>query len=63
MLEEDDYLGPLTEQQLDAVMAIRRQVWTLGRMVENLTRIAAFLSKQETVRPVLAQLTPVFNKA
>jgi two-component system phosphate regulon sensor histidine kinase PhoR len=30
-------------------------------MVEGLTRVAAFLSKQETIRPVMAHLEPVFN--
>jgi signal transduction histidine kinase len=60
MLESPD-LGELTERQLDALMALRRQAWTLGRMVEGLTRVAAFLSKQEAVKPVLAQLEPVFD--
>jgi PAS domain S-box-containing protein len=58
---EDPELGDLNPQQLDALMALRRQSWTLGQMVEGLTRVAAFLSKQETVRPVLAQLDPVFS--
>jgi PAS domain S-box-containing protein len=58
---EDSQLGEMTDGQLDAVMALRRQAWNLGQMVENLTRVAAFLSKRETVRPVLAQLDPVFN--
>jgi PAS domain S-box-containing protein len=60
MLESFD-LGELTERQLDALTALRRQAWTLGEMVEGLTRVAAFLSKQEAVRPVLAQLEPVFD--
>jgi PAS domain S-box-containing protein len=54
-------LGYLTPEQLDGLMALRRQSRLLGQMVEGLTRVAAFLSKQETVRPVLAQLGPVFN--
>lgn len=58
---EQGLLGELSAEQLDAIMAVRRQSWTLGQMVEGLTRVAAFLSKQETVRPVLAQLEPVFN--
>jgi len=58
---EDSHLGELTPEHSDAVMAVRRQSWTLGQMVEGLTRVAAFLSKQETVRPVLALLEPVFN--
>lgn len=61
LLEGPD-LGELTEQQLDALMTLRRQSWILGQMVEGLTRVAAFLSKQETVRPVQAQLTPVFRE-
>ncbi len=60
MMEGPD-LGELTERQLDAVSALRRQAWTLGEMVEGLTRVAAFLSKQETVRPVLAHLNPVLE--
>jgi signal transduction histidine kinase len=60
MLEEG-HLGELADEQRDALMTIRRQSWKLGQMVEGLTRVAAFLSKQETVRPVLAQLEPVFN--
>ena len=58
---EDPEMGELNPQQLDALMALRRQSWTLGQMVEGLTRVAAFLSKQETVRPVPAQLEPVFG--
>lgn len=58
---ESFQLGYLTPEQLDALMAMRRQSKTLGQMVEGLTRVASFLSKQETVRPVLAQLEPVFN--
>jgi signal transduction histidine kinase len=60
MLESPD-LGELAERQLDALMALRRQAWTLGEMVEGLTRVAAFLSKQQPVRPVLAQLKPIFD--
>ncbi len=58
---EDGYLGELTEEQLDAFMALRRQVETLSNMVDSLTRIAAFLSKQERVRLVMASLKPVFK--
>lgn len=58
---EDGQLGDMTDGQLDAVMALRRQAWNLGQMVEGLTRVAAFLSKREMVRPVLAQLDPIFN--
>jgi PAS domain S-box-containing protein len=58
---EGSQLGEMTEEQSDALMALRRQAWTLGRMVEGLTRVAAFLSKQETVRPVLARLEPVLD--
>ena len=52
---EDPRLGELTEEQLDAVMVLRRQAQNLGRMIENLTGIAAFLSKQDTVKPVMAR--------
>jgi PAS domain S-box-containing protein len=58
---EDTQLGELTQEQLDALTALRRQARILGGMVEGLTRVAAFLSKQETVRPVLALLEPVFQ--
>ncbi|MDH3676564.1 MAG: HAMP domain-containing histidine kinase, partial [Anaerolineae bacterium] len=58
---EGSQLGEMTPEQSDALMALRRQTWTLGRMVEGLTRVAAFLSKQETVRPVLARLDPVLD--
>jgi signal transduction histidine kinase len=58
---EDDQLGELSAEQLDALAALRRQVETLGKMVEGLTRVASFLSKQEVVRPVMAHLEPVFN--
>ena len=58
---EGSQLGEMTAEQADALMALRRQAWTLGRMVEGLTRVAAFLSKQETVRPVLARLDPVLD--
>jgi signal transduction histidine kinase len=58
---EGSQLGEMTPEQSDALMALRRQAWTLGRMVEGLTRVAAFLSKQETVRPVLARLEPVLD--
>jgi signal transduction histidine kinase len=58
---EDPRLGDLTEEQLDAVAVLRRQAQTLGRMIESLTGIAAFLSKQETVKPVMARLEVVFN--
>jgi two-component system phosphate regulon sensor histidine kinase PhoR len=58
---EDSQLGELNAEQLDAVKSIDRQSKTLGQMVEGLTRVAAFLSKQETVRPVLGRLEPVFN--
>jgi PAS domain S-box-containing protein len=58
---EDPELGELNPRQLDALMALRRQSWTLSQMIEGLTRVAAFLSKQETVKPVLASLEPVFS--
>lgn len=58
---EGPHLGSLTDEQLDALMIIRRQAQTLGKMVDGLTSIAAFLSKQETVKPVMARLEPVFN--
>jgi PAS domain S-box-containing protein len=60
-LLEDFQLGELTEEQMDALTAIRRQSNILSKMIEGLTRVAAFLSKQQTVRPVQAQLEPVFN--
>ena len=59
---EDERFGPLTEPQLDALMALRRQAQNLGRLFEGLTRVAAFLSKQETVRPVRARLEPVLEQ-
>jgi PAS domain S-box-containing protein len=60
-LLENTQLGDLTPEQLDAVMALHRQARVLGQMVEGLTRVAAFLSKQEPVRPVPALLAPVFQ--
>ncbi len=59
---EDERLGSLTEEQLDVVTILRRQAQTLGKMIESLTGVAAFLSKQETVKPVLARLEVVFNE-
>ncbi len=58
---EDGYLGQLTPEQLDALIAIRRQSHTLGQMVEGLIRVAAFLGKQGPVRPVWGVLEPVLN--
>lgn len=58
---ENGHLGKLRLVQRNALMALRRQIKILGQMVEGLTRLAAFLSKQETVRPVLARLEPVFQ--
>jgi signal transduction histidine kinase len=58
----DERFGPLTEPQLDALMALRRQAQQLGRLFEGLTRVAAFLSKQGTVRPVRARLEPVLDQ-
>jgi signal transduction histidine kinase len=60
-LLEDPRLGSLTEEQLDAVAMLRRQAQTLGRMIENLTGVAAFLSKQEPVKRVLARLDVIFD--
>jgi two-component system phosphate regulon sensor histidine kinase PhoR len=57
---ESGYLGEMAETQLDALMALRRQAWTLGQMVESLMRVAAFVSKQETVRPIMAHPEPLF---
>jgi signal transduction histidine kinase len=59
---ESPRLGSLSEEQLDALMIVRRQVQTLGRMIDSLTGVAAFLGKQETVKPVMARLEPVFNE-
>lgn len=58
---EDTRLGTLTDEQLDALAVLKRQVQVLSHMVESLTRVAAFLSKQEVVKPVPAQLEPVFE--
>ncbi len=58
---EDTQMGELAPQQLDALTVMRRQSEILGKMVKSLTRVAAFLSKQKTVRPVWAQLEPVLN--
>lgn len=58
---ENGHLGKLRLVQRDALMALRQQIKILGQMVESLTRVAAFLGKQETVRPVLARLEPVFQ--
>jgi signal transduction histidine kinase len=59
---EGPHLGSLTEEQLDALMILRRQAQTLGKMIDSLTSVAAFLSKQETVKPVMARLGPVFKE-
>ena len=58
---EDPRFGELAEDHLDAVAVLRRQAHKLGRMVESLTDVARFLSKQDTVKPVLASLKPVFD--
>lgn len=59
---EESYLGKLKPEQLDAFMALRRQIEILSQMIESLTRTAAFLAKQEIVRPVPAFLEPVFQE-
>jgi signal transduction histidine kinase len=59
---EESYLGKLKPEQLDALMALRRQIEILSQMIESLTRTAAFLAKQEIVRPVPAFLEPVFQE-
>jgi signal transduction histidine kinase len=59
---EDPRLGSLTDEHLDAVTILRRQAQMLGKMIESLTGVAAFLSKQDTVKPVLAHLEAVFNE-
>ncbi len=61
-LLEDERFGPLTEDQLAALMALRRQAQHLGRLFEGLTRVAGFLSKQGAVRPVRACLEPVLSE-
>ncbi len=58
---EDTHLGALTEEQLAALMALRRQVENLSHMVDGLMFVAAFLCKREPVRLVPARLEPVFN--
>lgn len=54
-------LGTLTPDQLDTLMIMKRQSQKLDQMVQSLTRVAAFLSKQEDIKPVLGRLTPVFQ--
>jgi len=60
---EDPRFGPVSEIQLDALTSIRRQTKNLGGMIDGLTRLATFLSKQEKVRPVLRSLTPILADA
>ncbi len=58
---ETRHLGRMTEEQLDAMMVLRRQMWTLSQMIDALTRVAAFLSKQETITLVRDRLQRVFD--
>jgi signal transduction histidine kinase len=59
---EDPRLGVLSDEQLDALAVLRRQAQTLGKMIESLTGVAAFLSKQEPVKLVVARLKAIFNE-
>jgi signal transduction histidine kinase len=59
---EDPRMGMLSDEQLDAAAVLRRQAQTLGKMIESLTGVAAFLSKQETAKLVVARLEAVFNE-
>lgn len=59
---EDPRLGSMTEEQLDALMVLRRQAQTLGQMIDGLLYIATFTEQQKTIRPVLAHLGPVLDK-
>lgn len=54
-------LGTLTPDQLDTLMVLKRQSQKLDQMVQSLTRVAGFLSKQEEIKPVMGRLTPVFK--
>ena len=59
---EDPRLGSMTEEQLDALMVLRRQAQTLGQMIDGLLYIATFTDQQKTIRPVLARMGPVLDK-
>ena len=58
---EDTRLGPLTKDQMNLLMVLRRQADILDNMVDGLTRIASFLSKQETINPAPDRLEPVLD--
>jgi two-component system phosphate regulon sensor histidine kinase PhoR len=58
---EDGRLGPLTTEQSDALLVLKRQTEILSHMIDSLTRVASFLSKQASVKPVMAELEPVFD--
>lgn len=60
-LLDSNRLGTLTPDQLDTLMILKRQSQKLDQMVQSLTRVAAFLSKQEDIKPVIGRLTPVFQ--
>jgi len=60
-LLDSSRLGTMTPDQLDTLMVLRRQAQKLDGMVNSLIRVAGFLSKQETIKPVMGRLTPVFK--
>jgi signal transduction histidine kinase len=60
-LLNSDRLGTLTPDQQDTLLVLQRQAEKLDRMVQSLIRVAAFLSKQEPVHPVMGQLAPVLS--
>jgi len=60
-LLDSNRLGTLTPDQLDTLMVLKRQSQKLDQMVQSLTRVAGFLSKQEEIKPVMGRLTPVFK--
>ncbi|MCG3206847.1 MAG: Sensor protein SrrB [Anaerolineae bacterium] len=60
-LLDSNRLGTMTPDQLDTLMVLKRQAEKLDRMVMSLIRVAGFLSKQESIKPVMGRLTPVIN--
>lgn len=56
---EDPAHGELSEQQLDALTALRRQAQMLGQMIDGLMYISTYVEKKQKLRPVQARLNPI----
>lgn len=60
-LLDSSRLGSMTPDQLDTLMVLKRQAHKLDNIIQSLIRVAGFLGKQETIKPVWGRLKPVIN--